>query len=75
MKIEQAAVETVKNTVTASSILSHLKNNRIEYLGMVIFQIMKLLLSQSQFDLSFLISRFMQTLTIILLVMVLIYSL
>ncbi len=33
---EQAAVETVKNTITASSILSHLKNNRLEYLGMVI---------------------------------------
>lgn len=31
-----AAIETVKNTVTAASILSHLKNNRIEYLAMAI---------------------------------------
>ena len=33
---ESAAVETVKNTVTAASIFSHLKNNRLEYLGLVI---------------------------------------
>ena len=33
---EQAAVETVKNTVTAASIFSHIKNNRIEYIGLVI---------------------------------------
>ncbi len=33
---EQAAVETVKNTVTAASIFSHIKNNRIEYLGLAI---------------------------------------
>jgi len=31
-----AATETVKNTVIAASILSHLKNNRIEYLAMAI---------------------------------------
>ena len=33
---EQAVAETVKNTVTAASIFSHLKNNRLEYLGLVI---------------------------------------
>lgn len=29
---EAAAVETVKEAVTAASLLNHLKNNRIEYL-------------------------------------------
>lgn len=36
IKETAAATETVKNTVTAASILSHLKNNRIEYLAMAI---------------------------------------
>jgi len=36
LKETAAATETVKNTVTAASILSHLKNNRIEYLAMAI---------------------------------------
>ena len=36
LKETVAATETVKNTVTAASILSHLKNNRIEYLAMAI---------------------------------------
>jgi len=36
IKETTVAAETVKNTVTAASILSHLKNNRIEYLAMAI---------------------------------------
>ena len=36
IKETAAATETVKNTVTAASILSHLKNNRVEYLAMAI---------------------------------------
>ena len=36
LKETTIATETVKNTVTAASILSHLKNNRIEYLAMAI---------------------------------------
>jgi hypothetical protein len=31
-----AAIETVKNTVSAASILSHLRNNRVEYLAVAI---------------------------------------
>jgi hypothetical protein len=31
-----AAAETVKNTVSAASILSHLRNNRVEYLAVAI---------------------------------------
>lgn len=31
-----AATETVKNTVSAASILSHIRNNRVEYLAMAI---------------------------------------
>ena len=31
-----AATETVKNTVSSASILSHIRNNRVEYLAMAI---------------------------------------
>jgi len=31
-----AAIETVKNTVSAAFILSHLRNNRVEYLAVAI---------------------------------------
>lgn len=37
MSPEQAvAADTVQDAVTASSVLSHIRNNRIEYLGLCI---------------------------------------
>ena len=36
IKETTAAAETVKNTVSAASILSHLRNNRVEYLAVAI---------------------------------------
>lgn len=34
--LEDSTTTTVKNAVTATSILSHVKNNRLEYIGLVI---------------------------------------
>jgi hypothetical protein len=34
--LEETSTTTVKNAVTATSILTHVKNNRLEYIGLVI---------------------------------------